>query len=198
MDIKDKTKKSIVFLAIAGVISVLLLIIVTINIILAVQLHTNPEKLPSIFGTSPVIIGNDLLKPDMGKNDLAFMNTGEASIAKAKPGDFAAFRFDGVLLVEPIIDKTTSDSGVTLYNLKDDTELEKESFTINQNDILGIYSWKIPKIGAVFVFSQTPFGIVLFLLIPALLYFVYFFIIKDMAIRKGRFKFNQLSNNGEN
>ena len=178
--------KTIVFLILSSIISVALLLIVALNI--ALSLNVNPEKLPEVFGFAPIIISNDMLAPEICKDDIVFMRTSDAAKIDIESGRYVAFRFDGVLLVEPVIGRERA-----IYILKNDTELDKDSFEVSRNDILGVYSKKIPKAGAVLAFSQTLVGVALFLLVPAILFFVYFFVIKGRAgeAKRGKnFNFN--------
>jgi hypothetical protein len=177
--------KSIVFLILSSIISVVLLLIVALNI--ALSLNVNRE-LPDVFGFAPVIISNDMLAPEICKDDIVFMRTSDAAKIDIESGEYVAFRFDGVLLVEPVVGRERA-----IYILKNDTELDRDSFEVRQNDILGVYSKKIPKAGAVFAFSRTSFGVALFLLVPAILFFVYFFVMKGRAGEEKRgksFNFN--------
>jgi|GEM_PF-2769587 len=182
------SKKSIVFLIIAGVISVLFLILAAVNITLAVKFQTAPQRLPSLFGTAPIVIDNETLSPVMHKNDLVFVRTSEGAKSSAEFGDFVAFRFEGVLLLEPVIGEESAAED-TLYILQNSTELDRAFFSVSERDILGVYSRRIPKIGAVFAFMQSSVGIAVLLLVPTALYFVYFFVIRKLKPKQKKTMF---------
>ena len=169
------SKKSIVFLIIASVISVLFVALAAFNITLAVKFQTAPQSLPSVFGAAPIVIDSDTLSPVVNRNDLVFVRTSEAAKSSAEFGDFVAFRFEGVLLIEPVIGEEFSSAEETLYILQNSTELDKAFFSVNERDILGVYSRRIPKVGAVFSFMQSSVGIAVLLLVSTALYFIYFF-----------------------
>ena len=179
-------------LTVIGILLCVLLIpILVLNITLIVKSYTEPDKVPSIFGTLPMLVSDDSMEPDIMKGDLVIAKTTTA--AEIKDGDIILF-FDtnknnkGKVLTQRVVKTIVDDKGVISWEterLGKHAEGEKENqavFTVPEKNLVGRWGGtRIPVLGSVAIFMQTIPGMLICVALPVLLLVLYDFLREKKA-----------------
>ena len=182
-------------LTVVGIILCVILIpILVLNITLIVKSYTEPDKVPSIFGTLPMLVSDDSMEPDIMKGDLVIAKTTTADTIK--DGDVILF-FDtnknnkGKVLTQRVVKTIVDDEGVISWETERlgkhaDGEKDKQAiFTVPEENLVGRWDGKrIPVLGSVALFMQTIPGMLICVALPVLLLVMYDFLREKKADKK--------------
>lgn len=129
---------------------------------------------PSVLGFRPFSVQSDSMAPTFYSGDLVIDRIVDP--ATLQEGDIITFwtiiNGQRVLNTHRIVDIT--DFGNYLYfDTKGDNNPVNDTTGVHQNDIVGIYLVKLPKVGAVLDFMQTSLGFGLCIVFPVAIFFVY-------------------------
>ncbi len=174
-------------LTVIGILLCLILIpILVLNITLIVKSYTEPDKVPSIFGTLPMLVSDDSMEPDIMKGDLVIAKTTAADTIK--DGDIILF-FDtnknnkGKVLTQRVVKTIVDDKGAISWEterLGKHAEGEKDNqavFTVPEKNLVGRWDGtRIPVLGSVALFMQTIPGMIVCVALPVLLLVLYDFL----------------------
>lgn len=126
-----------------------------------------PEKAVKIFGFKPYVVITESMEPYINVNDLIFVKN--AKVDELQVDDIITFyadiNYDGEEeVVTHYIYSINENAGGDLvfrtrryYENEDD--YVADFWALGEDDILGQYMFKIPKLGAVVQFVKSPFGI---------------------------------------
>lgn len=168
---------------ILGIIgNTLLWVFVAFSVLLTILVFTsqsNGAGLPNVMGNCFVNILSDSMKPTFSKGDMIIVRTVSNQDAHSLPIDTVVtysidLNGDGVDEVNThrIVD-SYEENGYTMYVTKGDNNDAKD-LPIQSNQILGVYEGKrIPAIGNVMNFLQTPTGFLCVIVIPLALFFLF-------------------------
>ena len=155
-------KKNNVWKVIKGIVIGVLAIILMINIWIIVQVKSNPDKVPSIFGYKPFIVLSGSMESEIYVGDLVFVKNVDTN--KLKEGDIIAFKdTDGYVVTHRIINIIEKDND-TCYETKGDNNNTKDEDIVCKDNVEGIYVSRIPKIGSFISFIQQPLGFTIMML----------------------------------
>jgi len=141
------------------IICLLLTIIITINVALLVDAFLHPDKPPSVFGYSPLVMGE--ADSNVGLEEYTFLLASKQE--PLKNGSLVAYQYWNLALlgvVENVIDNVAS------LNLWGDT------VTLNDNNLIGGIVWTNLPLGQFLMFTQTRLGMFLFVILPLILIIV--------------------------
>jgi len=170
-------KKSRVVTIISAFICVILSVILLSNIIIIVKGALNPERPPSAFGVTSMIV----LSGSMSGDAPDHIEVGDLIITKSvdpetlKVGDVITYMEQGTTAVTHRIIGVNDDGS---FKTKGDANNAEDREPVLPERIVGKYIFRIPKLGDIAMFAQTPFGMMVFIGIPLLAY-----ILLDMAVR---------------
>ena len=168
---KEKTSATHKVTTIIGaVLCVILLPILIINLTLIVKSYTNTEEVPSIGGVFPMIVLTDSMYPAIESGDLIICKTAEAE--DIKEGDVISF-FDpmgsGTAVVTHRVLEVINDNGEISWRTKGDNNNAEDQVAVPADNLVGIYSSRIPGAGNVAMFMQTTPGLIVCVVCPIVL-----------------------------
>ncbi len=148
------------------VVLIILLPVLFINIIILANSFIHPDKVPSFFGWKPFIVLSGSMESQIYPGDIVVVK--EVDTNSLKKDDIIAFREENIVITHRIID-IIEENGIKKYVTKGDNNNTKDSGYVTQEQVEGIYKFKIGRIGNLAIFIQTPIGIVVCLSIPLIL-----------------------------
>ena len=85
-----------------------------------------------------------------------------------------------------------SEDGKKAYRTKGDGNLSPDINPVKQEDIVGVFTMRVPKIGAFIFFLQKPWGMIIFIGLPVLLCIIYDVIRRQRNAKKDDGKLEEL------
>lgn len=179
MDKSDNKEKSSTthkaLTAIGAVLCVVFGFMLICNLTIIVKGTLYPEKPPSVLGTTPLVVLSGSMSGDAPDHievgDLIFV--GKADPEELEVGDVIAFMQGKTVITHRIIEIQTGDSGERIYYTKGDANNAADQSPVSENNLVGIYKGRIPKVGDFAIFMQTPLGMVIFIGIPLAAFIIY-------------------------
>lgn len=159
--------------------------ILVCNLILMVKSTINPKHPPMVFGIMPMAVNSGSMSGDAADHievdDLIFVS--DIDHKELKVGNIIAyFCADNTIVTHRIISIETNENNEMRFITKGDANnISDEPVTMSR--IIGIYKFRIPKIGKAVILLQTPIGMVLSFGVPILIYFAI-----GLVCRKGKKK----------
>lgn len=174
-------------LTVIGVILCVILIpILTINIILIVKSYVNPDSVPDVAGTLPLIVLTDSMSPEIQSGDLVICRTTEAE--SVQEGDIIAF-FDpagsGSSVTIHRVTEVVTEDGKLSFRTKGDANNTEDASLVPADKLVGRYRFRIAGAGRIALFVKSPAGLILCVACPLV-----FLIIYD-TIRRRRYERRQ-------
>lgn len=144
-----------------GIITVLLLAIVTANLWMGVQqslLHRDP---PSIFGYSQLVVTSGSMEPEFSAGDVILIRQGDSY----ELGDVVTFRDPaGALVTHRLVGRVDG-----MFVTKGDANNVEDEELLSPDDIVGKMVTYIPAMGQALLFLRTPLGLLLLIVVGFLL-----------------------------
>lgn len=161
---KSGTSASRVIRAGSWLLLLLLLPLMLLCLHIVIQSARHPERLPTVFGYKALI-----LQPDMPGGERALGILRSVELADLKTQDLVAYKENDVFFVEQV-----SQIEVRVQQMAG----QAEGAVVRQTGLPGVAAGQIegklvksiPKVGSWTVFLQTPTGMLLFVVLPGLLY----------------------------
>ena len=130
---------------------------------------------PSIFGFRPFSVQSDSMAPVFYQGDLV-IDRAVSDPSTLKEGDIITFwtviNGQKVLNTHRII--AITDYGNYLYfDTKGDNNTIADTTGVHQNDIVGVYRFKLANVGTVLDFLQTTAGFGVCIVLPVAIFFIY-------------------------
>lgn len=134
-----------------------------------------PEKPPSVLGVTPMVVQSGSMSGSaeghIEVGDLIFV--GKADPAQLKEGDIIAFMEGSIVVTHRIVEIQTDASGQRSFITKGDANNAEDQAPVTEDRLVGVYHSRIPKVGNVVMFFQTPLGMLLCIGVPLLAFIVY-------------------------
>ncbi len=169
---KAKTTGKIITV-IGIVLCALLGIILLCNLTIIIKGVINPDRPPSIFGVTPMVVQSGSMsgsaKDHIEVGDLVFIT--KIDTDSLQKGDIVSFMDGSIVVTHRIIDITTED-GKRQFITKGDAN-NTEDPPIGAEVIIGKYRTRIAKLGNFAMFLQRPLGMAIFIGIPVCAYIIY-------------------------
>ena len=154
-------------LTIIGTILCLILApVLVINLTLMAKSFMNADEVPSIGGFFPMIVLTDSMYPEISSGDLIICHTIDAS--EVEEGDVISFydpMGDGTSVVTHRVMEIADEGFVT----QGDNNNTEDQVPVPADKLIGVYRSRIPGMGRVAMFMQTPAGLILCCVCPILL-----------------------------
>ena len=138
------------------------------NIVIVVKGNVSPDRPPSVLGVTPLVVLSGSMSGDapdhIEDGDLIFVKPVKA--ADLKVGDVITYMEGSTVVTHRIIEITTDEDGKLLFTTKGDFNNTADKDPVHEDDLVGIYTARIPKVGDLAIFMQTPLGMILFIGVP--------------------------------
>ena len=151
------------------------------NLTIIIKGTLYPEKPPAVLGITPMVVLSGSMsgtaEGHIEVGDLVFV--GKAEPAELKTGDVIAFMEGDVVVTHRIIEIQTAEDGARQFITKGDANNAIDLRPVTEEQLVGIYQFRIPKVGDFALFLQEPLGMVLFIGVP-----LFGFVIYDLLRRR--------------
>lgn len=148
------------------IVLIILLPVLIVNAVILINSIRNPEEIPSFFGWKPFIVLSGSMEAEICTGDLVIVKEVDPSILKKQ--DIIAFKEDEIVITHRIVD-IIEENGIKKYITKGDNNNTQDKGYVVDEQVEGLYQFKITGLGNLAVFIQTPIGMVVSLSIPVLL-----------------------------
>lgn len=146
---------------------ILFIIIMTLGITIVYKSYSEPNKIPSVFGWKPFIVLSGSMEDTIMPGDLIL--TKEIDALELKEGDVISFRTNKYTVVTHRIINIVDEEGERKYYTKGDNNDTADINPVCNNQIEGIYRYRIPKLGEIALNLQKPVVIVICIALPLII-----------------------------
>ena len=146
---------------------ILFIVIMTISITIVYKSYSEPDKIPAVFGWKPFIVLSGSMEDTIMPGDLIL--TKEIDTLELKDGDVISFRTNKYTVIKHRIIDIVEDEGERKYYTKGDNNDTADSNIVCNNQIEGIYRYRIPKLGNIAIYLQKPIGIIICIAVPLII-----------------------------
>ena len=137
------------------------------NITLIVQKAKNPSETPDFLGYKNFIILSGSMENALNVGDAIFVKEN----SEIQKGDIISYRENQAVVTHRVVD-IIEQNGETFYQTKGDANKAVDTNNVSIDKIEGKYCFKIPKVGTIIMFFQSKTGVVTFLIVLLLIYFL--------------------------
>jgi len=143
-------------------VCIILIPILLVNISIIIQANTNEDEVPSVLGYKPFIVLSGSMESEIFKGDLVIVEVTNPNDLKVD--DIIAFRDEqDTVTTHRIIEKVTND-GIPYFVTKGDNNDSQDQNLVAYEDVEGIYKFRIPKVGNIFMSLSEPTTIIIIVL----------------------------------
>lgn len=164
-----------IYTVIGAVLCVVFGFMLICNLTIIIKGTLYPEKPPSVLGMTPMVVLSGSMsgtaEDHIEVGDLIFVNKTEPD--ELQVGNVIAFMQGKVVVTHRIIDIQTNENGELLFYTQGDANNAPDQRPVTEDELVGIYKSRIPKVGDLAIFMQTPLGMVLFIGVPLLAFIIY-------------------------
>ena len=146
---------------------ILFIVIMTISITIVYKSYSEPDKIPAVFGWKPFIVLSGSMEDTIMPGDLIL--TKEIDTLELKDGDVISFRTNKYTVITHRIINIVEDEGERKYYTKGDNNDSADSNIVCNDQIEGIYRYRIPKLGNIAIYLQKPIGIIICIAVPLII-----------------------------
>jgi len=175
---KSAAKRILVIVSL--VLCIILIPVLIVNTTLLVKSFLYPDKVPDFMGYKPFIVLSGSMEPVFFPGDLVLMK--EVSVDTLEEMDIIAFRMGDSVITHRIIEINNVD-GAPRYVTKGDNNNIADTVAVLPQMVEGRFILSISKLGNFALFMQTPAGMVIFVVVPLILY-IFYDIMRRRAIYK--------------
>lgn len=169
-----KKKSSAVFSVIGIIMCIVFGAMLLCNVIIIIKGTVNPEKPPSVFGITPMVVQSGSMSGNADDHievgDLIFVTNTDTD--KLAVGDVISFMEENLVITHRITAVDSDEQGKRLFTTKGDANNVEDSFPVPEDNVIGIYRFRLAGVGDFAMFLQTPLGMILFMGIPLCLFVV--------------------------
>ncbi len=186
----DKNKKSF-FLKKSLIFSSLffcfvLAFLLVCNLIIIVKQFVKPNSPPFIFGLTGMIVQSNSMSGDRSDHievdDFIFVK--KVPYSKLQVNDIIAFYDNKIIITHRIIGIEKNENDEDVYITKGDANNVRDENLVTNDQIIGKYIARIPKVGLFISFLQKPIGTVLIIsAFSAILFSFYFYKTRKRTIK---------------
>lgn len=174
------------------VLDVLVIIILIVSLTIAVSsaASKNNDGVPTLFGYTILSVQTDSMDPTIKAGDIIIGRVSDKD-TELKKGDIITFKSTpveetgiGVIKNTHRIVAVDTSSGAPRYNTQGDNVAAQDHDQVRHDQVISKYTGvRIPKLGGVIDFLKSGIGFFVFLLIPVIVFFIFYFIkfIKNLS-----------------
>ncbi len=155
------------------------------NIVLIVRSFIHPDKVADVFGFKPFVVVSGSMEDTILIDDLILVRACQPDTLTVGygTGDIVSFRSGHTVVTHRLVGKTSVD-GAPAFITKGDANNTADIDPVTYDMIEGQYLLRIPKLGGLSLFMQTPMGLLVFLILPVLAFFLYDIIHRRHIVRQ--------------
>lgn len=151
-----------------GILCLIFIPAILCNMILIVRSYMDTEKLPMVFGVSPVIVMSGSMYPTFEAGDMIFLQ--KVDPEAVQEGDVICYFADNdknTAITHRVVGVETGEDGKPVYITRGDANNVEDRIGVTPDMIQGRYTgFTIAGLGNVAVFLQSPLGMVLCIVCP--------------------------------
>ncbi len=172
---RGPSTKEIFLDALGGVLCVIFSLLLICNLTIIIKGTLNPKAPPSVLGITPMsVLSGSMSGTQEGHievGDLIFIR--ETEPEKLQVGDVISFIEGSIVVTHRIMEVQTAEDGSRQWITKGDANNAEDIKPVSEDQLIGIFAARIPKIGDVAMFMQKPAGMLLVIGIPLLGFVIY-------------------------
>ena len=146
---------------------ILFIVTMTLGITIVYKSYSEPNEIPSVFGWKPFMVLSGSMKDTIMPGDLIL--TKEIDALELKEGDVISFRTNKYTVITHRIINIVDEEGERKYYTKGDNNDATDRDPVCNDQIEGIYRYRIPKLGEIALNLQKPIGIVICIALPLII-----------------------------
>lgn len=162
-------------MVIGAVLCILFGFLLICNLTIIIKGTLFPEKPPSVMGVTPMVVLSGSMSGEaeghIEVGDLVFV--GKAEAEELEVGDIIAYMSGGSAVTHRIVAIDTAEDGSLLFTTKGDANEVEDTEPVTEEQLIGIYRGRIPKVGDFALFLRQPLGMLLFIGVPLLAFIIY-------------------------
>ena len=171
-----KTAASRTALSVVGLILCIVFgLLLICNVTIIVKGVLSPERPPSVLGVTPLVVQSGSMsgtaEDHIEVGDLILVKPVNAD--ELKTGDVISYTEDAIVVTHRIVDITTGQNGERIFRTKGDANNTADDLPVTADRLVGRYVTRIPKLGDLAMFLQTPIGMAVFVGIPVCAFIFY-------------------------
>ena len=169
-----------------GVLCLIFIPIIICNVILIIRSYQDAEKLPTVFGISPVIVMSGSMYPTFDTGDMIVLQKVDPDTVQE--GDVICYFADNdknTAITHRVVEVQTAEDGSLLFVTRGDANNVEDRVAVTADMVQGRYTGiYLPGLGNVAVFLQSPLGMVVCIVCPLALILLWDGIRRGMSSRK--------------
>jgi signal peptidase len=153
-------------------VTAVLVLLILASAALSISARRAKDALPTIGGQKLLSVLSGSMEPTIRTGDVIAVRPVQRGEI-AKEGDVITFmaKDDGSMLITHRVLGIVQVNGETVaYVTKGDNNQSPDANPVPVDRVIGLYQWRIPLFGYVSDFMRKPFGILLFVVLPGLLF----------------------------
>lgn len=169
-----------------GVLCLIFIPIIICNVILIVRSYQDAEKLPMVFGVSPVIVISGSMYPTFDAGDMIVLQKVDPTeIQKDDVICYFADHDKNTAITHRVVEVQTGSDGSPVFVTRGDANNTEDRTAVTADMVQGRYTGVcIPNLGNVAVFLQSPMGMVLCIVLPLALILLWDGVRRGVASKK--------------
>ncbi len=168
---KPTAKKSSKVATIVGIVLCVILIpILIVNITMIIDSLIHKDEVPGFFGMTPMIVMSGSMEPQIMTGDLIIDKSIDAD--DVEMGDVITFfnpKKKQEVITHKVIDIEDDGDGTRTFITHGINNTEGTNEKVPEENLIGIYWFRIPKLGDILFFMQTTTGLIVCIGIPLIL-----------------------------
>ena len=172
--------------AIGAALCVVFGFLLVCNLTIIVKGTFYPDRPPSVLGVTPMVVLSGSMSGEAEDHievgDLIFVD--KVDPKDLQEGDVIAYMDGSVVVTHRILAINTDADGLLEFTTKGDANNAADLRPVSELDLVGIYNFRIPKVGDFALFLQTPMGMMLFIGVPVLSFLLYDVIRRTRSAKK--------------
>lgn len=159
-----------------SILSAFLFVIILVFLLFSIIVGDTIYNFSKGNNVVPLFAGYIIISPSMVPtikvNDAVIVKRADSN--ELKIGDIITFssldkRYEGLIITHRIVGTQKLSTGDIAYRTKGDNNRVEDSAVVTKNTIYGRVVFKIPKLGYIKDFINTPIGFIIFIILPVLL-----------------------------
>lgn len=169
----NRIKKKPTLSGIVGVVLCIIFIpIIIINLTLIINSYIHPEELPGVFGVKPAIVLSGSMEPTIQTGDLIFIHNTDTQ--ELQEGDVICYLASGTAVTHRIVGTAAGEDSRPRYITRGDANDTQDRLPVAPDQVQGIWKGgRIGGLGSFILFMQTTTGMIIFIVCPLLLFFIW-------------------------
>lgn len=187
---KEREKSNKAITVIGFVLCILLSLLLICNLTIIIKGTLYPDKPPSVLGITPMVVLSGSMSGDAEDHievgDLIFIKNVDASSLEV--GDVITYMNNGSTVTHRINSIDVDEQGNLLFITKGDANNAEDTQPVTEQQLVGIYQGRIPKLGNFILFLQQPLGMLIFIGLPLLTFIIYDIIRRQRYVNREKAK----------